>query len=299
MSETAVATGRVVVAGGSPGTRRISLAWLGLLPFFGFVALFLVVPALSVIVGSVVDDGFTFANLGRAMGNPYRSAFASSLRLSAITAVAGGVLGTALAYAVAVLERPRRLRSLVTAWSGVAANFGGVPLAFAFIAALGTQGLLTRILAELGWDVIAAGFRISGFGGLVLVYLYFQVPLMLLVVAPALDGLKPAWREAASGLGATPVRYWLHVGIPVLLPALVGGTLLLFANAFSAYATAYALSGGSANIVPLQIRFVLQGNTITGEADLGNALATWMILIMGMAVTANLVLQRRTAKWLQ
>ncbi|MGF1665116.1 MAG: ABC transporter permease [Acidimicrobiia bacterium] len=279
--------------------RRVNLAWLGLVPFFAFVGLFLLWPALASVAGSLWDDGFTTDNMRRAMSPPYSQAFATSIRLSVITAVLGGVIGTALAYAITILERPRWVRSAMTAWSGVAANLGGVPLAFAFLAAFGTQGLATRLLNEVGFDLVGAGFRLSELSGLVLVYLYFQIPLMLLVMAPAIDGLRPTWREAATGLGATPTRYWLNVGFPILLPSLMGGFLLLFANAFSAYATAYSLTGGQANIVPLQIRFVLQGNTITGEGDLGNALAAWMIAIMAVAVVANVVLQKRTSKWLQ
>jgi len=294
-----VTANALVGAAGPHKRRRRSWAWIGLVPFLAFVGLFLLWPASASVAGSLFDDGFTLANLRRAMSPPYSSSFVTSIRLSAITAVVGGAVGTAVAYAITLLERPRWLRSAMTAWSGVAANLGGVPLAFAFIAAFGTQGMVTRLLKELGWDIIAAGFRLSDLWGLVVVYLYFQIPLMLLVMAPAIDGLRPTWREAASGLGATPARYWIHVGLPILLPSLLGGLLLLFANAFSAYATAYSLTGGQANIVPLQIRFVLQGNTITGEGDLGNALATWMIVIMAVAVVANVALQRRTSKWLQ
>jgi putative spermidine/putrescine transport system permease protein len=272
---------------------------LGLLPFFAFVGVFLLWPALSVVRSAVTgDDGVTGEFLGEAMSGQYRRSFEYSIRLSVVTALLGGLVGTALAYAVATLARPRWLRRAMTAWSGVAANLGGVPLAFAFIAALGTQGLVTKLLDGLGLDIIGAGFRISDFWGLVTVYLYFQIPLMVLVMGPAIDGLRPTWREAAANLGASGPAYWRHVAVPILAPSAVGGLLLLFANAFSAYATAYALSS-QANIVPLQIRFVLQGNVITGEEDLGFALATWMIVIMAVVVVGNVLLQRRTARWLR
>ena len=186
-----------------------------------------------------------------------------------MTALLGALIGVLLAYAAATLRRPKWLRSGVTAFSGVAANFGGIPLAFAFIAALGTQGLMTKILKSGGLDLQDQGFTIYSFWGLVIVYLYFQIPLMVLVTFPAIDGLKPAWREAAANLGATSWGYWRRVGLPVLAPSILGGILLLFANAFSAYATAYALSTGSSNLVTIQIRFFLQGNTITGKGQLG------------------------------
>lgn len=283
----------------SRARRRVPPA-VGLVPFLLFVAVFLLWPAATVFGrAAITDDGFSTTAMRTAMSGEYRGAFASSIRLSLVTSVLGGVVGTGLAYAIAVVSRPRWLRSVVTAWSGVAANFGGVPLAFAFIAALGAQGLVTKVLAAWGVDLVGAGFRISDFWGLVVIYLYFQVPLMLLVMAPAIDGLRPTWREAAEGLGASPWTYWRRVGLPILWPSALGGMLLLFANAFAAYATAYAVSSGNSNIVPLRIRFVLQGNVIAGEEDLGFALAAWMIAVMAAAVVANVVLQRRTARWLR
>ncbi|NCV88462.1 MAG: ABC transporter permease subunit, partial [Oxalobacteraceae bacterium] len=140
-------------------------------------------------------------------------------------------------------------------------------------------------------------FIISNFAGITVVYLYFQIPLMFLVLLPSFEGLRPVWREAAVNLGATPLRYWRHVGFPLLSPALLGGFLLLFANAFSAYATAYVLSSGGAKLIPVQIRFFLQGNTITGKSNLGYAMAAWMIIIMIITMGAYLVLRRRAERW--
>jgi putative spermidine/putrescine transport system permease protein len=119
----------------------------------------------------------------------------------------------------------------------------------------------------------------------------------VLVTIPAIDGLKPAWREAAQNLGSTSFGYWRRVGIPVLFPSILGGMLLLFANAFSAYATAYVLSTGTSNLVSVQIRFFLQGNTITGKGQLGYALASWMIIIMTLAMVGYLLLRRRAERW--
>ena len=191
-------------------------------------------------------SGMNTSALTEAITGQYQKSFVASLKLSLVTALLGAFIGVLLAYAAVVLHRPKWLRSGVTAFSGVAANFGGIPLAFAFIAALGTQGLMTKIMKTGGLDLQSHGFTIYSFWGLVIVYLYFQIPLMVLVTFPAIDGLKPAWREAAANLGATSWGYWRRVGIPVLAPSILGGILLLFANAFSAYATAYALSSGKA-----------------------------------------------------
>ena len=205
------------------------------------------------------------------------------------------MIGTLLALVVVRLQRPRWLRNGVLAFSGVAANMGGIVLAFAFIAALGTQGLATKIVKTVGIE-LPVGF-ITGFWGLVTVYLYFQIPLMFLVMLPAVDGLKPAWREAVANLGGTATTYWRRVGLPVLAPAALGGMLLLFANAFAAYATAFSLSTGASKLVSVQIRFFLQGNTITGKANLGYALAAWMVVLMLVTIAVYLLVRRRAERW--
>ena len=272
--------------------------WLGVAPFTIFVAVFLLWPAFSVFrlaLQPVV--GSTKPAMLEAISGQYLNAILFSVRLSAITALIGMVIGTLVAIAIVAQDRFRGLRNLMVGYSAVAANQGGIPLAFAFIASLGMQGLYTRVLSEFGINLTDMGFKISGFAGIVLVYLYFQIPLMTLVMLPAVDGLKVTLKEAAANLGASPRQYWRRVGVPLLSPSLLGGFLLLFANAFSAYATAFALSSGGTRLVSVQIRFFLQGNTITGKSNLGYALAAWMIIVMIVAMSGFLALRRVSEKW--
>jgi putative spermidine/putrescine transport system permease protein len=180
----------------------------------------------------------------------------------------------------------------------VAANFAGVPLAFAFIATLGTTGLFTQLLKSAGVDLYGAGFTLFSFTGLALTYLYFQMPLMILVIVPSIDGLKREWREAASNLGATGIDYWRYIGLPILWPPLLGAMVLLFGNAFAAYATPYALTSGVLTLVPTQIGNVLQGNVLT-DPHLGQALALGMIVVIAIAMSIYAALQQRTARWMR
>jgi putative spermidine/putrescine transport system permease protein len=268
-----------------------------IVPFGLFVALFLVYPMAVVLYRAVTPAGvFGFDALARAVSGTYRQGFVNSIALSAATALLGGVLGLLLALAIRSLTRPRWLHPTLDSWSAVASQLGGVPLAFAFIATIGAQGLITRVLMEVGIDIRGMGITPTGFWGLVIVYLYFQIPLMFLVVLPAVNGLRRTWREAAAVLGASWARYWLSVGAPLLAPAALGGMLLLFVNSFTAYATAYVLNPGGA-LVPLQIRFLLQGNVITGEEDLGNAIVAWVIALLLLSLLLVTVLQRRTLRW--
>ena len=273
--------------------------WIGLAPFLTVAFLFLIWPAYAVVLQAFqgADGGFTLDNVATATQAQYRSAFLTSGLLSLVTALIGGVLGTLLTYAVSTLERPRFLKSAMSTFSGVASQFGGVPLAFAFVASIGSAGLLTSLLAKIGIDLYGTGFSLLSFSGLVIVYLYFQIPLMLIIMTPAVEGLRRSWREAADGLGASTFQYWARVGIPLLTPAFIGGVVLLFANAFAAYATAQVLTSGSVNLVPIQIGFFVQGNVFAGQSQVGYALALGMIVVVSIALAINIVLQRRVARW--
>jgi putative spermidine/putrescine transport system permease protein len=292
--------------GGAPEGRaphrsfcaRLDRLPLGLAPFAGFLVVFLVWPTVGVVVSAIqpVRDGVRPALL-EAVSGQYLGTILQSARLSAITAVLGAVIGALVAAATVAIGRDGWVRSAVTGYSAVAANLGGIPLAFAFTASLGFQGLYTRALSGAGIDLYGTGFKISNFAGIVVVYLYFQIPLMTIVMLPAIDGLRLALREAAAVHGASARQYWRMVGLPMLAPSFLGGLVLLFANSFAAYATAYALSSGASRLVPVQIRFFLQGETITGKANLGYALATWMIVVTGAAMCVYVMLRRRTERW--
>lgn len=271
---------------------------MGLVPITVFLALFLVVPASGVVLSAVqpVRDGSRPA-LIEAISGQYGKTILASAWLSTVTSVLGAAMGSIVAAAVVVLGARRGLRSLVTGFSAVAANMGGIPLAFAFVASLGFQGLYTKLLTGAGINIYSLGFKMSSFWGIVVVYLYFQIPLMTIVMLPAIDGLRREVREAASVHGATRFQYWRSIGAPILLPSFLGGTVLLFANAFAAYATAYALSSGASRLVSVQIRFFLQGETITGKSNLGYALAAWMIAVTAAAMWVYVVLRRRSERW--
>jgi putative spermidine/putrescine transport system permease protein len=204
-----------------------------------------------------------------------------------------------MAAAVTLGGLPKRIRSPLLTFSGVASNFAGVPLAFAFLATLGPVGLITLWLRNsLGIDLRSLGFNLLSFWGLCLTYLFFQIPLMILIITPALDGLKKEWREAATVLGATPWQYWRMIALPILFPSLLGTFALLFANSFGAVATAFALTGPQLNIVPIKLFAQIRGDVL-GNPNLGYALAFGMIVITGIANTIYIVLRTRSERWLK
>ena len=279
----------------------LSWAWLGLLPFFAFIGAFLIWPAISIIVRSFLDGQglFTLQNV-RDLGQPFiLTSYWYTIQLSAATALLGGGAGFLLAYAVTVGGLPRWVRGSLLGFSGVASNFAGVPLAFAFIATLGQLGLVTQLLRGVGISLYPT-FSLYSFWGLALTYLYFQIPLMVLIMTPALDGLRREWREAAESLGASPWQYWRRVGLPILMPSILATTVLLFGNAFGAHATAYALTGGGsqASVVTILIGAQLSSDAFANPG-LGNALALGMIVIMAVTITLYTWLQRRAERWLQ
>ncbi len=275
--------------------------WLGVVPFFIFAIAFLILPSTSLFIGSFQDGkgAFTLANLRGLADQSIVNAYWLSIRVSAVTALGGGLLGFVLAYAITLGGTPRWVRAIITTFSGVASNFAGVPLAFAFIATLGRTGFATVLLRDVaGVNLYSKGFNLYSFYGLSLTYLYFQFPLMVLIMAPALDGLKREWREASENLGASSAQYWRYVALPILLPSLLGTMILLFGNAFGAYATAYALTGGRLNLVTILIGAQMRGDVLHNPG-LGYALALGMVVIMALSIGLYTWLQRRTERWLK
>ncbi len=295
---------QIALSTSKPATR-ISLdwkKWLGVTPFFLFAILFLILPSLRLFIGSFTDNKgvFTLANILQLFEQrTILDAYWLSIRISAVTAIGGGLFGFLLAYAVTVGGLPRPLRTTLITFSGVASNFAGVPLAFAFVATLGRTGIITAILKNIFHvNIYQSGFNLYSFMGLSLTYMYFQFPLMVLIMAPALDGLKREWREAAENLGATSMQYWTRIALPVLLPSILGAMILLFGNAFGAYATAYALTGGTLPIITIQIGAQIRGDVLHNPG-LGYAMAMGMVVIMAISLAGYSWLQRISERWLR
>ena len=290
-------------AGPSRTVRRsgMSAAWLGLVPFSVYVLLFLAVPTILAVGSGFFDaDGaFTWTNVAALADPVVLNTFANSAWVSLLTAVVGAVAGALVCYAMLGVNPQGVVRQTVDAVAGVLAQFGGVMLAFAFIATIGAQGVVTVLLREsFGFDIFANGMWLYEMPGLIFPYIYFQVPLMVITFMPALAALKPQWSEANLTLGGTRLGFWTRIGVPILAPSFLASLLLLFANAFSSYATAAALASQGSQIVPLQIRAALTSETVLGRENLAGVLALGMIIVVGvvMALKISLV-QRRAARW--
>jgi len=281
---------------------QFSWDWVGVLPFFLFALFFMVLPSLSLFIGSFQDKAgnFTLQNLLDLFTPSILSAYWVSIRISLVTAVGGGIFGFLLAYAVVLGGLPRGVRNVLMTFSGVASNFAGVPLAFAFISTLGRLGLITALIKTVfGVNIYNdAGFNLYSFLGLSLTYMYFQFPLMVLIITPSLEGLKREWREGAENLGANTFQYWRYIALPVLLPSLLGCMILLFGNAFGAYATALSLTGGMLNLVTILIGSQIKGDVLHNP-NLGYALALGMVLIMAASMAIYSPLQRKSERWLK
>jgi putative spermidine/putrescine transport system permease protein len=282
--------------------RRGGAGWLGFTPFALYVLLFLAIPTVYAVgSGFFTSDGrFTFGNLA-AFANPVVIGdFIASFWVSVAVALVGAILGAVICWALLATRPDGILRTVVDSASSVLAQFGGIMLAFAFIALIGIQGVLSLLLKQwLGLDINAIGgngpllYQVTG---LIFPYLYFSIPLMVLTFMPALSGLKQQWAEAAATLGASRGVYWRRIALPVLAPAFWGSAILLFANAFSSFATAAALidQGG---IVPLAIKQQLTSETIVGTSNTAGVLAFGMIVVMILVMGLYSALQRRARRW--
>ena len=280
--------------------RRKLREGLPLLPFLAVVVIFLIIPTVTVIVSSVYADGvFSLARIQALFSDTALAALGKSVLLSGSTALIGAILGAVLAWLIVSSPPTSMVRRAVISLCSVLAQFGGVALAFAFLATIGLNGVLTLWVQQVfGWNLAGSGWLYS-LTGLIVVYTYFQIPLMVIVFVPALEGLRDQWREAAVSLGASTWRYWREVAVPLLTPAFLGSALLLFANAFAAYATAAALVSQGSPILPLLIRSALTSEVVLGQSGFAYALALEMIVVVAAVMLAYSALVRRTARWLQ
>jgi putative spermidine/putrescine transport system permease protein len=272
------------------GRRATTPAWVGTVPFFAYVGVFLLWPTGIVVVDALKNPNgaWAFSNISELGNSLVRGYFIGSVKLALLSSVAGAVFGAILAYAVAAGDPDGTVRRLYIAVSGVLAQFGGVTLAFAFLVLIGPVGLLFH-----------ASWYFSFPWGIGLIYTYFQIPLMVLVFLPAIDGLKIQWREASENLGSSAWQYWRYVGGPLLAPAFLGATLLLFANALSAFATIQAWENQIAYIVPQQISTALSSEVGLTNVNVADLLALGMVIMVAVVMTAYALLQRRAARWLR
>jgi putative spermidine/putrescine transport system permease protein len=280
---------------------NFSWDWIGVIPFFLFAILFLLLPSLSLFIGSFQNAAgdFTLKNITGLFTPSILSAYWITIKISAVTALMGGLFGFFVAYAMILGGVPPVIRTALTTFCGVASNFAGVPLAFAFIATLGRLGMFTVFLKTVFHiDLYNAGFNLYSFWGLCLTYLYFQLPLMVLIITPALEGLRKEWREATEILGGRGWHYWRYVALPILLPPLLGSMILMFGNSFGAYATALSLTGGLINLVTILIGSQIKGDVLH-NVNLGYALALGMVVVMTISMAGYYALRRRSERWIK
>jgi putative spermidine/putrescine transport system permease protein len=292
-------------ASGGAGARRLRGArnYLALVPFHAYVGLFLILPTVIVAVGAFTtgDGALTLSNVGHAFtDDQFVSAFTSSIQLAVVTAILGAIFGGLLAWAVVRGDPNGLLRQIVIAASGVLAQFGGVMLAFAFLATFGFNGLVTVLFQDwLHLNVLPDPSWLYSFTGLAVVYTYFQIPLMVIVFLPSLEGLRQEWYDASESLGGGSWAFWRHVGGPILAPSFFGALLLLFTNAFSAYATAAALLTQGSPLITLQIGNQLTSEVVLGQENVGKALALGMIAVVSVVMALYALIQRRASRWVQ
>lgn len=304
MTQASLSTTAEVARSAPPAAERgvrLPTHWLGVAPFFIFALMFLILPTAYLVIGAFQNDQgqFTFENIAQLSQPSILAAYWISIKISLASGILGALVGLAIAIAIVRGGLPNWVRSATLTFSGVASNFAGVPLAFAFLATLGRLGLVTVFLNTwFGINIYSFGFNILSFWGLTLTYLFFQIPLMVVIIVPAIDGLKREWGEAAATLGATQLQYWRMVVIPVLWPSFLGTVVLLFANAFGAIATAYALTGSSLNIVPILLYAQIRGDVLHNP-HLGYALAFGMIVVTGLANVFYIWFRTRSERWLK
>lgn len=272
--------------------------WLGFAPFLLFCLIFEIVPVIFLLRGSLIEKSthqFTLQNYLDLQKPLYVNSFVNSIKLSGITAIVGVLAGAFIGYAI-YRWPSARMKDILITLSDVTTNFAGAPLAFAFVVILGMNGVITQFLLQYLHYELYPKFSIYSFSGLILAYIYFQLPLMVLLVLPAFVGIKKEWQESAQSLGAGSFQFWLRIGVPILTPTMIAGFTLLFANAFGAYATAYTLVQANLSIVTLQIGYMIAGEVRQNQA-VGMAMAIVSLAIMALSIAIYQITTLQARKW--
>ena len=276
--------------------RRSWTKYLPIVPFFVVVALFELAPLAQLAIDSLVgrDSGaLGIENYARVFTTPlYQQSIWNSVWISLLSAVVGIIV--AFLAARFCYDASPRVRNAFTMVLNMMSNFSGVPLAFAFMILMGNAGVLTLIGERFGIPFLA-DFNLYGADGLVVMYIYFQIPLATLLLIPAFAGIRREWREAATILKASTFDYWFRIVIPNLMPSILGTLSVLFSNALAAYATAYALVMNNYALLALQITSRFKGDVQT-DAATGGALAMVLIALMVACTLINNYFTRRAAK---
>ncbi|ALC87761.1 ABC transporter permease [Bacillus sp. FJAT-22090] len=259
-------------------------------PFLVIILLFFIVPLLYMVISSFSNsDGFTLNQYETVLTNSYiLQGFKNSITLSAVSALIALVVTLFAVYAIMRFSEPVREKVLII--SNLTSNFSGIPLSFAFIVLLGNSGLFTLLFEKWGIDELSS-FSLYSWSGLLLIYVYFQLPLSLMLLYPIYYVIQQQWKDAAALLGASTFQFWSKIGIPIMLPGIVGTFSVLFANAMGAYASAYALTGSNYNLVAIRIGALLSGD-IFAQPELASAIA----VLLGVTMITAMLLSEWSIK---
>lgn len=272
---------------------------LALLPFFVVVLLFELLPLAMLVIDSFGSDAdkavlFTLENYTKIFSTlSYKTAIKNSLIITAVSTIIGIIV--AFLGAQAAHNSRGKFRSVFMTVLNMTSNFAGVPLAFAYMIIIGNSGVLKQAANIYGIEFIQ-NFDLYSSSGLILMYIYFQIPLSTLLLIPAFNGIRNEWREANLLLGGRESTFWFKVGIPVLVPSLFGTISVLFANALCAYATAYALLMNNFSLLPVNISAAFTGD-IKSQPSLGAALSVVMIILMCAVLLLDNYIVKKTTQW--
>ena len=267
-----------------------------LLPFFILAAMFLFIPLVLMVTSSFTSEStgaFTFNNYVEVFTNPfYYQSFVNSSVISFFSSIVGLILSIFVSYAMTNL--PEKIQDKLTIYINVAANFAGVPLAFAFIILIGNSGAFRLFFDEVNMPLLNA-FNLYSWQGLAITYLYFQIPLGIIFIYPALRKIRKEWKESASLLGASTWTFWRKIGLPHILPSITGTFVILFANSMGTYETAYALTGSNINLITIRIAALVSGD-IYARPIIGSTLAVVFALIMIVVLVGSQMLMKRVRR---
>lgn len=249
-----------------------------LLPLAFIIVLFECVPLVSMIINSFLDGGqFTLDNFKQIIEKPiYMVAIKNSLWITILSTIVGLVIDFFLAMALS--RETGKKKTWYLSLLNLTSTFSGVPLTIAFITVLGTAGVFVLISQKIGFTLLSS-YNLYSMRGMFIIYVYFQIPMGTLLLLPTFEKVKKEWKEAARLMNAGSIRFWLQIGIPVMMPGILGTFNMLFSNAIATYATPYLLVNNSISLLPVKIVDMFVGD-VRQRPGLGSSLSIVLLVIV-------------------
>jgi putative spermidine/putrescine transport system permease protein len=278
--------------------KSLKPLWL-IAPAAAIITVFLILPYINIVVmsfrtpgnGTPYAAGFTFANYGRLISESfYILQAANTLLIGFITTALCLIIGFPVAWQLA--QRDMRFRGLAYGLVLSPLLVGIVTRSYGWTILLGNNGMINRTLMNLGWVDRPLALMYNSLG-IVIALVHVFLPFMILPLMSALQGIDPSIEAAARSLGASRVTAFRRIVLPLAMPGIQAGCILVFVLSLSAYVTPSLIGGLRVKTMAVS---VVDALIDTFQWPFGSAMALMLSLAGAVIVLIFARLTRMTWK---